>query len=163
MTAEEIRNSTNESDDGAWECARWVREIAAQLADANESSARAREKSDQLIAEAKEKSARKSEFLDSIIEQIAPLVPKLKEYFEQVFTPPDFTPYPVGMAIAPGVPPSASQDDAPILSYLESQGHSPEKAQQILTNHRGAVLAEMRAVPPVAAVPDPLAAVPGGE
>jgi hypothetical protein len=31
-----IRNSKNESDDGSWGCARWLRELAAQLAEANE-------------------------------------------------------------------------------------------------------------------------------
>jgi hypothetical protein len=36
MTAEEIRSQKFESDDGAWESARWLREIAAQQAEKNE-------------------------------------------------------------------------------------------------------------------------------
>lgn len=33
MTAEEIRNTKNSCDDGAWQSAEWLREIAAQLAE----------------------------------------------------------------------------------------------------------------------------------
>jgi hypothetical protein len=36
MKADEIRTSTFEHDDGAWESARWLREIAAQLAEFNQ-------------------------------------------------------------------------------------------------------------------------------
>jgi hypothetical protein len=35
MTAEEIRKEKFEHDDGAWESARWLQEIAAQLAELN--------------------------------------------------------------------------------------------------------------------------------
>lgn len=37
MKSEEIRSKTFESDSGAWEAAKWLQEIAAQLADLNES------------------------------------------------------------------------------------------------------------------------------
>ena len=40
MTAEEIRATKNTCDDGAWQCAEWLKEIAAQLADANEQNQR---------------------------------------------------------------------------------------------------------------------------
>ena|ERR1041385_1152715 len=36
MTADEIRREKFESDNGQWESARWLQEIAAQLADLNE-------------------------------------------------------------------------------------------------------------------------------
>lgn len=36
MTAEEIRKAKFETDSGSWECARWLQEIAAQLAEMNE-------------------------------------------------------------------------------------------------------------------------------
>lgn len=36
MNAADIRNSEFESDNGAWESARWLQEIAAQLAEQNE-------------------------------------------------------------------------------------------------------------------------------
>jgi len=36
MTAEQIRAQKFECDDGLWECARWMQEIAAQLAEFNE-------------------------------------------------------------------------------------------------------------------------------
>lgn len=36
MTAEQIRAAKFECDTGEWECARWLQEIAAQLADLNE-------------------------------------------------------------------------------------------------------------------------------
>lgn|SRR5579859_5381355 len=36
MTADEIRNSQFECDDGAWEAAHWLKEVAAQLAEQNE-------------------------------------------------------------------------------------------------------------------------------
>lgn len=39
MTADEIRKQQFLSDDGAWECARWLQEIAAQVAERNEKSA----------------------------------------------------------------------------------------------------------------------------
>lgn len=50
--------------------------------------------------------------------------------------------------------------DAQVLTYLQSRGHSPEKAQQILTNHRASVVAEMSSLAPVAVAPvaDPTAA-----
>lgn len=35
MTAEEIRAKKNEADDGAWQSADWLQEIAAQLAEYN--------------------------------------------------------------------------------------------------------------------------------
>jgi hypothetical protein len=35
MTPDDIRNTPCEHDDGAWESARWLREIAAQLAEQN--------------------------------------------------------------------------------------------------------------------------------
>jgi len=38
-TANEIRNKGFECDDGMWECARWLQEIAAQLAELNEREA----------------------------------------------------------------------------------------------------------------------------
>ena len=36
MTAQQIRKTKFEHDDGAWESARWLQEIAAQLAELNE-------------------------------------------------------------------------------------------------------------------------------
>jgi len=36
VTADQIRETQFEHDDGAWESARWLREIAAQLAELNE-------------------------------------------------------------------------------------------------------------------------------
>jgi hypothetical protein len=36
MTAEQIRSAKFECDDGLWECARWLQELAAQLAELNE-------------------------------------------------------------------------------------------------------------------------------
>jgi len=35
MTAEEIRSTKNSADTSGWECAEWLREIAAQLAERN--------------------------------------------------------------------------------------------------------------------------------
>lgn len=35
MTADDIRNTRFEHDDGTWESAQWLREIAAQLAEQN--------------------------------------------------------------------------------------------------------------------------------
>ena len=40
MTAEEIRAAKNECDDGLWQCAEWLKEIAAQLADHNAEAAK---------------------------------------------------------------------------------------------------------------------------
>lgn len=40
MTADEIRNAKFEHDDGAWESARWLQEIAAQLAELNANNAK---------------------------------------------------------------------------------------------------------------------------
>jgi hypothetical protein len=36
MTAEEIRKTNFDCDDGTWESAQWLREIAAQLAELNQ-------------------------------------------------------------------------------------------------------------------------------
>jgi hypothetical protein len=36
MTDEQIRAEKFISDNGAWECARWLQEIAAQIAELNE-------------------------------------------------------------------------------------------------------------------------------
>lgn len=36
MTSDEIRAATFEADTDIWECARWLQEIAAQLADIND-------------------------------------------------------------------------------------------------------------------------------
>jgi hypothetical protein len=36
MTAKQIRKTKFECDDGAWEAAKWLQEIAAQLAETNE-------------------------------------------------------------------------------------------------------------------------------
>jgi hypothetical protein len=40
MTAAQIRKTKFEHDDGAWESARWLQEIAAQLAESNARNAR---------------------------------------------------------------------------------------------------------------------------
>lgn len=147
MTAEEIRNKKNDSDDGAWQSADWLREIAAQLAEMNEARRAREEKTDALIAEAKEKARGIAEFFDSLIEQLQPMLPKVFKFIDQVFDLPDWTPPPSAFA-----PPAAGQIvgalsssavDASAIAYLKSKGHSAEKAAQILTNHRGTVLAEM--------------------
>ena len=39
MTSQEIRGCKNSCDDGAWESANWLQEIAAQLAESNEHAA----------------------------------------------------------------------------------------------------------------------------
>ena len=39
MTAQQIRKTKFEHDDGAWESAHWLQEIAAQLAEMNERNA----------------------------------------------------------------------------------------------------------------------------
>jgi hypothetical protein len=36
VTSDEIRATKNTCDDGAWQCAEWLKEIAAQLAELNQ-------------------------------------------------------------------------------------------------------------------------------
>ena len=155
MTAEEIRNSKNESDDGAWESAKWLREIAAQLAEANEDR-RAR------LAEA----AGKADFLELLTTEITPLIPKLKEFCEQAFAPPVSYHYPgepvrgAEQAFAPPVY-YPGEPDGVLFAYLKSRGHDLDKSAQIIANHREAVIAEMNLSASLAMVPadsDPTAA-----
>jgi len=153
VTAEEIRGTKNESDDGAWESAKWLREIAAQLAEANEARVARFAKVDDQIAEAKKESANKTEFLDLVSGLIKPVLPQLTEFLDHVFEVPDYSQrqfpganFPaVGVVAVPPAPgvhlvPPVNPADVPLLAHLQWQGHSPEKAQQILTNHRDAVI-----------------------
>jgi hypothetical protein len=152
MTAEEIRASKNESDTGDWESAQWLREIAAQLAEANARADARWAKADQQIAEAKEERAGKVEFLDLLVAELKPMLPKIVEFIESTFSIVPLT----GVVGSP-LPCFMSAGDEPLLAYLQSRGHDLAKAQQILANHRDAVIEEMKtAAPgvPVALVPD---------
>src|SRR5208282_2998880 len=104
MTAEEIRNSKNESDDGAWECAKWVRELAAQLAEANAARQAREEKVDQDIAEAKARAEKKSEFFDELVAELKPMLPKIREFIDKAFAPSDPWPGDSGFVSASGLP-----------------------------------------------------------
>ena len=46
MNAQKIRATKFECDDGAWECAKWLQEIAAQLAYSNEAAIDERQKAE---------------------------------------------------------------------------------------------------------------------
>lgn len=136
MTAEEIRATKNESDDGTWETARWLQEIAAQLAEANA------------------RGAKKGDALDSTLAELMPLLSKVKEVFGATFDPPAFGVPAMAsgtylsnapMAMVPSAP-LAVDADAPLLDYLKSRGHDEDRAKQILANHRAAIEAEMKGV-----------------
>lgn len=166
MTAEEIRGTKN--DVGS---AKWLREIAAQLADANEAQRARVAKLDAQIAEAKEKNASKSDLIDQLLAEFKPLFPKIAEYMGNIFSE---QPFPaVGVVsdghVVAGAPvalyPGAPVVHDPLVDYLKSKGHSDEKAQQILTNHRGAVIEEFKAsATPAPETPAaPVVAAPGAK
>ena len=143
MTAEEIR-SFDVTQEGAANLL--LREVAAQLADANEAQRVRAAKADEQIAEAKTKWAAKAGFYDQLTEEFTPLIPKMRAAFERLFDPPAFdSPVapPFASIHAVAVPSTPEEADALVLDYLRSCGHDEEKAKQILHNHRGAVLTEM--------------------
>jgi hypothetical protein len=83
MTAEEIRAFVFSSDQsGDSSLLSMLREIAAQLADANEAQRVRAEKADALIAEAKAEAATKKVFLDDLIAELKPLIPRITQLFD---------------------------------------------------------------------------------
>ena len=147
MTTEEIRGSKNECDDGTWECARWLQEIAAQLAEANAAQRSRAEQLDTRLAEAKAEAQGKCAFLDELMAELKPLIPKIA----QLFDPPPQIDYPVALASSAFlagspvviVPPIPDTRDGALLAYLRSKGHDDAKATQILGNHREQVQRDM--------------------
>ena len=138
MTADEIRalEFTGTPDDTR----DLLKEIAAQLADANEARQAKSDVLEELIAELK---------MFDPPEFAAPVL--VSEPAPVLVEPPQTSPVASAAAPAEERPQSApvasvlAEEQHPAISYLLSKGHDLEKAKQIFANHPNAVLAEMDA------------------
>ena len=148
MTAQEIRAVEVQESDNV---SKLLREIAAQLADANEAR-RAREaKIDQDIAEAKARADKKSEFFDALVADLQPVLPKIKEFIERTFDPAPFAgplsdvplpPVSSPVAVVRPIPAQLPADFNELVQFVIGRGYSEEAARTIVTNHAAATRAD---------------------